>query len=386
MKKRKATVWADSRRKKKPVVIQKRSPSKLKIQNKPTSTSRQYRKLLDDIGLTVERAKNNVAVSINNELVQANWGIGRHIVEYEQRGNEKAEYGSELLARLSSDLKMKFGKGFSHRNVLDMRRFYLGFPIRQALPAELSWSHFVSLLSISDIGKRDFYLSHSINENWTYRELERQINASLYERHKLSRNKKGLLKHERKRKIIRSPRDIVKDPYVLDFLGIKKDGRISEKKLEQLIIDNLQKFILELGKGFAFIARQFKLPYHGVGRKKTFSVDLVFYHRILKCFVLFDLKTRPARHDDIGQMNWYLNYFRAEENMPDDNEPIGIILTAEKDDILVEYALGGLSNKIFVSKYQLYLPDKKELRKQMQTVFENKNDTAMKKLDVGKKK
>ncbi len=344
-----------------------------------------YRKLLKDIGSTVERAKNNAAVAVNHELVQANWEIGKHIVEFEQKGNEKAEYGSELLNKLSRDLKIRFGNGFSRRNVNDMRRFYLIFPIWQTLSAKLSWSHYIILLGISDFIPRQFYEQQVQLENWSVRELQRQINASLYERHALSRDKKGLLRHERKRKIIRSPGDIVKDPYVLDFLGIQKDGRVSEKMLEQLIIDNLQKFILELGKGFAFIARQFKIPYCSSGRRKTYSVDLVFYHRILKCFVLFDLKTRAARHDDIGQMNWYLNYFRAEENMQDDNEPIGIILTAEKDDILVEYALGGLSNKIFVSKYQLHLPDKKELRRRMQTIIENKNNRSQKKLSSPQK-
>ncbi|MCX6310327.1 MAG: PDDEXK nuclease domain-containing protein [Bacteroidetes bacterium] len=352
-----------------------RSLSLVRRHIKKTALNRQYRKLLSDIGTTVERAKNNAAIAVNHELVQANWNIGRHIVEFEQEGNVKAEYGSELLARLSHDLKIKFGKGFSHRNVLDMRRFYLEFPIRQSLTAELSWTHIVTLLSVSDISARIFYMKQCVNENWSVRELQRQMNASLYERHTLSRDKKGILRHQRKRKIIRYPKDIVKDPYVLDFLGIQKEGRLSEKQLEQLIIDNLQKFILELGKGFAFIARQFKIP---IG-KKTFSVDLVFYHRILKCFVLFDLKTRAARHDDIGQMNWYLNYFMAEENMQDDNEPIGIILTAEKDDILVEYALGGLSNKIFVSKYQLYLPNKKDLRNQMQNIIENRMTTKVKK-------
>jgi predicted nuclease of restriction endonuclease-like (RecB) superfamily len=339
-----------------------------------------YRKLLNDIGKTVERARNNAAVSVNHELVRANWEIGKHIVDFEQGGKEKAEYGSELLNKLSKDLKIKLGNGFSRRNVLDMRRFYLGFPIWQAVPAKLSWTHFVALLSISDITARAFYIKESVNEHWSSRELEKQINASLYERHALSRSKKGLVRQKRQKEIIKSPRDIIKDPYVLDFLGVKKEGRLSEKMLEQLIIDNLQKFILELGKGFAFVARQYRIP---IGRK-VFAVDLVFYHRILKCFVLFDLKTREARHDDVGQMNWYLNYFKAEENMQDDNEPIGIILTTEKDDIVIEYATGGLSNKIFVSRYQLYLPDKNVLKKEMQTIIDNKKKPAQKMLGPGK--
>lgn len=334
---------------------------------------RHYRKLLTDIGSSIERAKHNAAVAVNYELVRVNWEIGKHIVVFEQRGNEKAEYGSELLNKLSHDLKIKFGRGFSRRNVLDMRRFYIEYPIWQSLTAKLSWTHLVSLLRIDDLAGRNFYIEQSIHENWSVRELQRQISASLYERVTLSKNKKQMLSTVKKGKRVQSYQDVIKDPYVLDFLGHK--GKMSEKAFEQALIDNLQAFLLELGKGFAFVARQFKIP---IGTKH-YSVDLVFYHRILKCFVLFDLKTQFVKHTDIGQMNLYLNYFKAEENVNGDNEPIGIILSAGKDEILVEYAMGGLSNKIFVSRYQMYLPEKKELKNQLSNFVVSK-----KKLPRGK--
>lgn len=338
----------------------------MSLQRKKPSNRGHYRKLLNDIGVAIDRAKRNAAVAVNHELVQANWQIGKHIVEFEQKGNEKAEYGSELLTRLSKDLKNKFGKGFSRRNVLDMRRFYLVFPIWQTVSAKLSWSHLISVLSLDETSVRKFYVAYCIKENWSVRELQHQINSSLYERIALSKNKSEMVRLTQKRKRIQKHHDAVKDPYILDFLGV--NGKISEKRLEQAIIDNLQAFLLELGKGFAFVGRQFKISI----RNKHFSVDLVFYHRILKCFVLFDLKTRMVNHTDIGQMNWYLNYFKAEENVPGDNEPIGIILSPGKDEFLVEYALGGLSNKIFVSKYQLHLPEKKELQRQLDEFVEIK--------------
>lgn len=337
-----------------------------------------YRKLLTDIGSTLARARSNAIVSVNRELVKANWEIGRHIVEFEQRGKIKAEYGSELLDRLSRDLKLKFGNGFSRRNVLDMRRFYLSFPIWQALPAKLSWTHYVSLLSISDVAAREFYLRQTVNEGWSSRALERQVSSSLYERYVLSSDKRGVMRQQRKRNIVKSPQQVVKDPYVFDFLEIK--GKVSERALEQRIIDKLQLFLLELGKGFTFVARQFRFSV----RNKHFYVDLVFYHRILKCFVLIDLKTRQASHADVGQMNLYLNYFKAEENVENDNEPIGIILSTDKDEVLVDFAMGGLSNKIFVSKYQLYLPDKKLLKNEVKTVIENKKGNQLKALKQGK--
>ncbi|MDP1745597.1 MAG: PDDEXK nuclease domain-containing protein [Bacteroidota bacterium] len=324
-----------------------------------------YNDLLDNIGQTIETARQNAFKVVNTELVKANWEIGRHIVEFEQHGQERAEYGTELLTKLAKDLKLRYGKGFGRRNVLDMRRFYLAYPIWQPVVAKLSWTHFTILLGISDESARKFYEKQSINENWSKRELERQIDSSLFERLALSRDKKGVLQLSEKGHIASHPTEMIKDPYVLDFLKIPQSNKVTEKHLEQKIIDNLQLFLLELGKGFTFVGRQYRISL----RNKHFYIDLVFYHRILKCFVLIDLKTKPVRHNDIGQMNLYLNYFKTEEGVEGDNEPIGIILSADKDEVLVEYATGGISNKIFVSKYQLYLPDKKILQKQVKAIM-----------------
>jgi predicted nuclease of restriction endonuclease-like (RecB) superfamily len=327
---------------------------------------RKYAKLLTSIGTAIATARRNAIKAVNTELVKANWEIGRHIVEYEQQGQERAEYGSELLARLSKDLRQRYGKGFGRRNILDMRRFYLTYQKWQAVPAKLSWTHFVTLLTISDNRARMFYEKQAMLEDWGYRELERQINSSLFERLALSKDKKGVVQLSKKGHIVARATEAIKDPYVLDFLKIPQSYRVTEKNLEQKIIDNLQMFLLELGKGFAFVARQYKISL----RNKHFYIDLVFYHRVLKCFVLIDLKIKGVGHGDIGQMNLYLNYFKTEENVEGDNEPIGIILSAEKDEVLVEFATGGISNKIFVSKYQLYLPDKKQLQKKVNAILE----------------
>ena len=327
-----------------------------------------YTRLLKDIGLTIETARQNAIKAINTELVKANWEIGRHIVEFEQQGNVRAEYGTDLLARLSKDLKLRYGKGFGRRNILDMRRFYLAYQKWQTVSAKLNWSHYISLISISDDVERKFYERQAVNQNLSVRELDRQVNSALFERLALSKDKKGVLNLSEKGHIISQPHEAIKDPYVLDFLKIPQSHRVSEKQLEQRIIDNLQQFLLELGKGFAFVARQFRISL----RNKHYSVDLVFYHRILKCFVLIDLKTKKVDHGDIGQMNLYLNYFKAEENTEGDGEPIGIILSAEKDEVMVEYAMGGISNKIFISKYQLYLPDKKQLQKKIKAIIHEK--------------
>lgn len=331
-------------------------------------TKNKYNELLDNIGLTIEQARQNAFKAVNLELVKANWEIGRHIVEYEQHGQERAEYGSALLSRLSRDLRLRYGKGFGRRNILDMRRFYLAYQKWQAVPAKLSWTHFVTLLGISEDTTRRFYEKQTILEGWGYRELERQINSSLFERLALSKDKKGVLQLSEKGHIVSKPTEAIKDPYVLDFLKIPQSHRVTEKNLEKKIIDNLQMFLLELGKGFAFIARQYKISL----RSKHYYIDLVFYHRILKCFVLIDLKIRKVDHSDIGQMNLYLNYFKTEEGVEGDNEPIGIILSTEKDEVLVEFATGGISNKIFVSKYQLYLPDKKQLQKKVKAILDAK--------------
>ncbi len=324
-----------------------------------------YQKLVDSIGITIESARQRAIQAVNNELLKANWEIGKYIVEYEQDGNEKAEYGSSLLTNLSKDLKSRFGKGFSKSNIYLMRQFYLKFQIFQSVTGKLTWTHYAELLGVSNDHARGFYEKQAVNENWSVRELKRQISSSLFERLSLSQDKSGILELSQKGQIVSKPKDIVKDPYVLEFLQIQEEYRVTESKLEQKIIDNLQKFLLELGKGFSFVGRQYRITLDN----DHYYVDLVFYHRILKCFVLIDLKTKHVKHQDIGQMNMYLNYFKSEENTEGDNPPIGIVLGADKNDILVEYAIGGISNNIFVSKYQLYLPDKEVLEQKVKELM-----------------
>jgi predicted nuclease of restriction endonuclease-like (RecB) superfamily len=329
------------------------------------ATNENYLKLVQPIGETIEEARNRAVKAVNIEHLRANWEIGKFIVEFEQRGNEKADYGSSLLENLAKDLRIRFGKGFSKSNVYLMRLFYIKFPIFQTLSGKLAWSHYAELLGISDDTSREFYIKQCEKENWSIRELKRQISTSLFERIALSKDKKGVLQLAKQGLIISGPNDIVKDPYVLEFLKISEEIRMTESNLEQKIIDNLQVFLLELGKGFSFVGRQYRITLDN----EHYYVDLVFYHRILKCFVLIDLKTRHVKHYDIGQMNLYLNYFKTEENTEGDNPPIGIVLGADKNDILVEYAIGGISNNIFVSKYQLYLPDKKQLEEKVKELI-----------------
>jgi len=330
-------------------------------------TKSKYTQLLDNIGATLQKARENAIRAINIELVKANWETGRHIVEYEQGGNEKADYGSALLKNLAKDLKIKYGKGFSKSNIYLCRQFYIKYPKFQTVSGKLSWSHYAELLTVSDDLARSFYEKQAFHENWGFREMKRQIDAALFQRLALSKNKKEVLALAEKGHELVSAKDAVKDPYVFEFLELPKDSIIKERGLEKRLIDNLQKFLLELGKGFSFVARQFKIT---IDNEHNF-IDLVFYHRILKCFILIDLKTRKVKHHDIGQMNLYLNYFKEEENTEGDNEPIGIIIAADKHDFLVKYATGGLSNKIFVSKYQLYLPDQKMLEEKVKEIINN---------------
>ena len=333
--------------------------------NKKIQNIEIYQNLVDSIGFTIESARQRAIQVVNNELLKANWEIGKYIVEYEQHGNEKAEYGSSLLTNLSKDLKSRFGKGFSKSNIYLMRQFYLKYQIFQSVTGKLTWTHYAELLGVSDDYARGFYEKQAVNDNWSVRELKRQISSSLFERLALSQDKKGVLKLSEKGLIISQPKDIVKDPYILEFLQISEEYRMTESKLEQKIIDNLQTFLLELGKGFSFVGRQYRITLDN----DHYYVDLLFYHRILKCFVLIDLKTKHVKHQDIGQMNMYLNYFKSEENTQGDNPPIGIVLGADKNEIMVEYAIGGISNNIFVSKYQIYLPDRKILEQKVKEIM-----------------
>jgi len=326
---------------------------------------KKYLNLINDIGNLLEKGRRQAFRAVDNILVKTYWEIGRQIVEYEQKGRIKADYGSSLLSKLSKDLRSGYGKGFSQSNIYLIREFYLKYPKFQTLSGKLSWSHYTEILTLDDDLERSFYEKQCINEGWSVRELRRQKNSALFHRIALSKDKKGVLEMAKKGQIIKKEKDIMKEPCILEFLGIPENYKYSEKELEQKIIDNLQLFLLELGKGFTFVSRQYRISF----RNKHFYIDLVFYHRILRCFVLIDLKIGEVNHQDVGQMNLYLNYFKEEENSKGDKNPIGIILAADKDEVLVKFALGGISNKLFVSKYKLYLPDKNKLENKLREIL-----------------
>jgi predicted nuclease of restriction endonuclease-like (RecB) superfamily len=326
-----------------------------------------YNGLIRQIGALLEAGREKAGRAINTVLVQTYRQIGKHIVEFEQGGKAKAEYGSELLDRLSKDLTLEFGKGFSRSNLVYMRKFYLAFPNSETMSHQLSWSHYFEILKADNDLEISFYAKQCEKENWSVRELKRQMKSLLFHRLALSKDKAGILQIAEQGAETKKPADIIKDPYVFEFLGIPQQYQYKESELEEKLIRNLEQFLLELGKGFAFIGRQYKISL----ANRHFFVDLVFYHRILKCFVLIDLKRGEIEHNDIGQMNLYLNYFAKEENVEGDNPPIGIVLGAYKDHILVEYATENISNQLFVSKYQLYLPDKAVLSAELEKLLED---------------
>ncbi len=329
-----------------------------------------YQQLKEQIAGLLRQGREQAGKAVNTILVKTYWQIGRYIIEFEQKGKVKAKYGAELLDNLSKDLTLVYGKGFSRSNLTYMRKLFLAFPKSETLSHKLSWSHYFEILKTESALEVEFYSKQCEKENWSVRELKRPMKSKLFHRLALSKDKKGVLKLSQDGLEIQQPEDIIKDPYVLEFLDIPQNYRYLEGELEDKLIQNLQKFLLELGKGFAFIGRQYKIS---IGNRHFF-VDLVFYHRILKCFVLIDLKRGEIDHNDIGQMNLYLNYFRKEENTEDDNEPIGIVLGAYKDQIIVEYATENITNKLFVSKYQLYLPDKKTLTVELEKLLEEENN------------
>jgi predicted nuclease of restriction endonuclease-like (RecB) superfamily len=318
-----------------------------------------YQELLERISQRYVEGQAQAVRSVNEAIVETNWQIGKYIVEYEQEGNPKAKYGSKLLETLARDLTLIHGRGFSRPNLNNMRLFYISFPICQTLSNKLSWSHYCEFIKISDELERSFYFQQNVRDNWSVRELKRQMDSGLFMRLALSKDKDEILKLSRQGQLTAIPEDIVKDVYVFEFLKIPEPYNYSETDLETRLLDNLQTFLLELGKGFTFVGRQYRMMIDNI----PYRVDLVFYHRILRCFVLIDLKINHVKHNDIGQMNMYMGYFAKEENFEGDNPPIGIILSKEKNELLVEYATYGMNSQLFISKYQLYLPNKEELRK-----------------------
>ena len=325
--------------------------------------------IVEEIKTVMETARSNVTRQVNNELLNTYWNIGRIICEYEQSNPERADYGKQTLKELAKELTKEFGKGFSRANLYNMRLFYLMYEKVQTLSGKLSWSHYCELLSISDKDKRSFYEKEAINSNWSVRELKRQIDSSLFERLLLSRgnaDKEQVMEMAIKGNEINKPADIIRAPYVFEFLGLPEDKPVMESDLEKALVRQIEKFLLELGRGFMFVGTQQRVTVNNT----HYYVDMVFYNKILRAYVLIELKTTKFTPEAAGQINMYLNYYAAEVNDPDDNPPIGIVLCTDKDKITAEYALGGLENNIFASKYVLYMPNKEQLVRQVEAVLE----------------
>ena len=321
----------------------------------------------------LEKSRKNIAQQVNTELLTTYWNIGRIIVEYEQQSQLRAEYGRQTLKELSKELTREFGKGFSRSNLQNMRAFYLAYEKCQTPSGKLAWSHYCELLTISDEGKRSFYEKEAVNSGWSVRELKRQIESSLYERLLLSSgdaNKEKVLSLAQKGIEIAQPADIIRDPYVFEFLGIPENKPYLESDLERALVMQIEKFLLELGRGFMFVGTQQRITLNNT----HYYCDMVFYNKILRAYVLIELKTKKLTPEAAGQLNMYLNYYAAEVNDHDDNPPIGIILCTDKDSVAAEYALGGLSNNIFASRYILYMPDKEQLVAQVEAVLKKWHD------------
>ncbi len=340
-------------------------------------------------------AQTNIARTVNTAQVLSHWLIGPEIIEAEQQGQARADYGDNLLKNLATRLKQDYGKGFSYSNLKYMRQFYLGFPsflgspekghaVRDLLeisskllesgassndwqPGQLhpnlSWTHYRILLKVENLSSRSFYEIEALKNNWSSRELERQINSFLFERLAKSTDKQGLMQLATQGQIIQTPADVFKDPFVIEFLGLPESPRLVESDLETALIENLQTFLLELGKGFAFVKRQERITLDG----DHFYIDLVFYHTILKCYILIDLKVGKLTHGDLGQIQLYVNYYDRERLTEGDNPTLGLILCSDKNDAVVKYTLGAeQQDKIFASRYQLYLPTEAELRRELE--------------------
>ena len=360
-------------------------------------------RLTEQIAALIETAKQHIIVQVNSTMTATYYEIGRMIVEQEQKGEKRAEYGAKLLPDLAKRLTERFGKGFSRRNLVNMRQFYLVYSqmpetpsgksetlsrisetapsiwqtasaksetalgIWQTLSAKfpLSWSHYLFLMGITNPDERKFYEIEATKEQWSLREMKRQFNSALYERLALSRDKKAIVEMSKEGQIIERPEDIVKDPYILEFLGIPEDSRYSESELEKRIINELQNFLLELGKGYTFVGRQVRLTFD----EQHFFVDLVFYNRLLQCFVLIDLKIGDITHQDLGQMQMYVNYYDRKVKMPTENPTVGILLCKKKNNAVVEMTLPEDNTQIFASKYELVLPDKETLMRLLKEKF-----------------
>jgi predicted nuclease of restriction endonuclease-like (RecB) superfamily len=310
----------------------------------------------------LDEARLRVYQTVNFEMVKSYWNIGREIIEEEQKGVDRAKYGTFLVRRLSGELTKKYGKGFDQRNLYYMKQFYINFPNVNALRSELSWTHYRLLLKIENKSAREFYMDETVKGNWSTRQLDRQINSLFYDRTLMSRDKKRMITNGRALQGKMQPEDIIRDPYVLEFLAVKESEKLAERELESALIDKLQYFLLELGTGFSFVRRQYRIT----ADNDHFYIDLVFYNYILKFFILIDLKIDKLTHQDIGQMDFYVRFFEENVKQSGDNPTIGLILCTDKNKTIVKYSLLNESKQIFASKYQMYLPTEKQLKQEIQ--------------------
>ena len=328
--------------------------------NKPSTESMQI--LVGEIKQIIHDARAHAIRSVDFCRVQMYWAIGQRIVEKEQQGKERADYGTYLIKRLAQEIEPEYGSGFGERQLKFCRQFYKTYPNGNALRSQLNWSQYRMLIQISDPDKREYYELEAVNEGWTGRQLERQINSMLYERLLLSNDKESVLAVARKERTPETPQEIIKDPMVLEFLGLERKATYYEKDLESAIISHIADFLLEMGKGFSFVARQKRL----LLEDDEFFADLVFYNRLLRSFVVIEIKNHKITHQDLGQLQMYVNYYDRYEKQPDENPTIGILLCTEKNDTMVRLALPENNNTILASKYQLYLPTEEQLRTEIE--------------------
>jgi predicted nuclease of restriction endonuclease-like (RecB) superfamily len=316
--------------------------------------------LFNKISTLLKNARNMVISTINQTMVLTYFEIGRMIIEEEQHGSERANYGNFLMQEVAQKLTNHFGKGFSETNLKQMRQFYLTYSKNQPISDEfkLSWSHYLKLMRMDDELERKFYEIEAAKNNWSLRELQRQYDSALFTRLALSRDKEKIMELSTKGQVVEQPKDAIKDPYILEFLGLPEESAYSESELEQKLIDKLEHFLLELGSGFTFVARQKRITFD----EKHFRIDLVFYNRFLRCFVLIDLKIGELKHQDIGQMQMYVNYFDRKVKLDDENKTVGLILCQDKSEAVIQYTLPENNEQIFASKYLTVLPSREVLQ------------------------
>lgn len=343
------------------------------MSNEIINNDNEINNIFDNIKDLVINSRNKVYQTVNTEMLNLYWNIGKAIMEIQQ-GDERASYGDAVLEKLSQKLTNEFGKGFSSRNLRTMRKFYLMYPIWKTVSAKLSWSHYLELIKIDEKSKRNFYLNECINSKWSVRELQRQRDSLLYERLTLSANKEKVLELSEKGQILKTSKDLVKDPFVLKFLDIEENTDYLESDLEKNIIEHLKEFLLELGKGFSYVGNQVRLTLE----EDHFYPDLVFYNRLLRCFVIIDLKIGKVSHQDIGQMQMYVNYYDREIKQSDENSTVGILLSTNKNETVVKYTLPEDNKTIFSSEYKLHMPTEQEL---ITAVEEEKKNFELKKED-----